>query len=138
MPLLAKTYGRHGRTREAVEPEEEKALERSTKILGETALITMGNLASTYRLQGRSVKAAALQNDILEKRRRILGEEHPSTLIAMANLASTYWQQGLTMEAARLEEEVLQKRKRILGKEHPETLQTRIISRRPIVTRNVR
>ena len=59
---------------------------------------------------------------MLQKRRRILGDDHPDTLTAMGNLASTYWQQGRTGEAAALGEEVLQKRRRILGDDHPHTL----------------
>ena len=76
----------------------------------------------TYRQQGRTGEAAALEEEVLQKRRRILGDDHPDTLTAMNNLALTYWRQGRTGEAAALEEEVLQKRRRILGDDHPDTL----------------
>jgi len=59
---------------------------------------------------------------VLQKFRRILGEEHPYTLTAMANLAITYRDQGRMGEAAALPEEVLQKWRQILGEEHPYTL----------------
>jgi hypothetical protein len=37
----------------------------------------MNNLAFTYRAQGKTADAAALQTEALEKRERILGAEHP-------------------------------------------------------------
>ena len=84
----------------------------------------MNNLALTYSDQGRTGEAAALQEEVLQKRRRILGEEHPDTLRSMNNLALTYSDQGRTGEAAALQEEVLQKQRRILGEEHPDTLRS--------------
>ena len=77
----------------------------------------MGNLALTYRQQGKTAEAAALQEQVLEKSQRILGGDHPDTLTAMGNLALTYWQQGKTAETAALEEQVLEKtrRSRITG-----------------------
>ena len=76
-------------------------------------LTLMANLAVTYSDQGRTDEAAVLQEEVLQKRRRILGEEHPNTLTSMANLAVTYRDQGRTGEAVALEEEVLQKRKQL-------------------------
>ena len=58
----------------------------------------------------------------MEKRRWVLGAEHPETLSSMGNLANTHWDQGRTGEAAALREEVLEKRSRIPGAEHPDTL----------------
>jgi hypothetical protein len=66
-------------------------------------------------------EAAALEEEVLEKRREILGVEHPDTLTLMGNLASTYWAQGKMAEAAALEEEVLEKHKQIPGAGHPDT-----------------
>ena len=37
----------------------------------------MNNLAWTYREQGKTVEAAALQEEVLKKRKRILGYKHP-------------------------------------------------------------
>jgi tetratricopeptide (TPR) repeat protein len=84
----------------------------------------MHNLASTYWSQGKLVEAAALGEEVLEKNRRILGEQHPDTLSTVHNLASTYWSQEKLVEAAALGEEVLEKRRKILGEEHPDTLTT--------------
>ncbi|KAJ7904909.1 hypothetical protein B0H13DRAFT_1881498 [Mycena leptocephala] len=58
----------------------------------------------------------------LEKRKLLLGEEHPDTLSAMANLAVSYRKLGQLKEAAELEAVVLEKRKLLLGEEHPDTL----------------
>ncbi|KAJ7815459.1 hypothetical protein B0H13DRAFT_2293374 [Mycena leptocephala] len=82
-------------------------------------------LLSTYTL-GRSKEAAELQAMVLEKRKLLLGEEHPDTLIAMANLAASYRELGRSKEAAELEAVlqavVLDKSKLLLGEEHPDTL----------------
>jgi hypothetical protein len=61
---------------------------------------------------------------VLEKRKKILGEDHPDTLGTMNNLAITYHNRGEFAEAARLQGEVLEKRKKILGEDHPDTLTT--------------
>ena len=82
----------------------------------------MHALALTYQAQGRNADAARIQEEVLEKQRRILGEEHPHTLTAMHALALTYQAQGRNADAARIQEEVLEKRRRILGEEHPHTL----------------
>lgn len=57
-------------------------------------LISMANLASTYRNQGRWKEAEVLEVQVLEIRKGVLGPEHPHTLISMSNLASTYRNQG--------------------------------------------
>ena len=62
----------------------------------------MSNLASMYRAQGRTAEVVALEEEVLEKCRRILGAEHPDTLTSMGNLASTDWNQGRTAEAVEL------------------------------------
>ena len=62
-------------------------------------LTSIGNLALTYRAQGRMEKVATLDEEAMEKRRWILGAEHPDTLTLMGNLAYTYWAQGRMGEA---------------------------------------
>jgi tetratricopeptide (TPR) repeat protein len=54
-----------------------------------TRWTAMHALALTYQAQGRKADAARIQEEVLEKRRRILGEEHPDTLAAMHDLALT-------------------------------------------------
>jgi Tetratricopeptide repeat len=46
--------------------------------------------------------AAKIQKEVLEKNRRIWGEEHPYTLSTMDNLASTYQAQGRNVDAAKI------------------------------------
>jgi hypothetical protein len=58
----------------------------------------------------------------METKKRVLGEEHPSTLTSMANLASTYWNQGRWTEAEVLFVQVMETKKRVLREEHPSTL----------------
>jgi hypothetical protein len=82
----------------------------------------MNNLANTLGEQGQPDEAAKMRKEVLEKRRRILGEEHPSTISAMNNLANTLGEQGQLDEAAKMLQEVLEKRRRILGEEHPDTI----------------
>ncbi|KAF2875763.1 Tetratricopeptide repeat-domain-containing protein, partial [Massariosphaeria phaeospora] len=72
-------------------------METRKRVLGEEhpdTLTSIGNLALTYRNQGRWKEAEELQAKELEICSRVLGEEHPSTLTSMANLASTYSNQG--------------------------------------------
>ena len=58
----------------------------------------------------------------METRKKVLGDEHPSTLSSIANLASTYSNQGRWKEAEELEVQVMETRKKVLGDEHPSTL----------------
>ncbi|KAB5515652.1 hypothetical protein GE09DRAFT_1045767 [Coniochaeta sp. 2T2.1] len=74
-------------------------------------------------------EAAAMKKEVLEKRQRILGDEHPDTITAMNNLAITLGDMGkreeaaaMRKEAAAMRKEVLEKMQRILGDEHPATI----------------
>ncbi|KAH8768413.1 hypothetical protein F5883DRAFT_366242, partial [Diaporthe sp. PMI_573] len=60
---------------------------------------SMANLASTFWNRGRWKEAEELEVQVKDTRKRVLGEEHPSTLTSMANLASTYRNQGRWKEA---------------------------------------
>lgn len=61
-------------------------------------------MAGAYaRIRCRSVRspeAEALRKQVLEIRKRILGEEHPDTLGSLGGLASLYQNQGRYPEAA--------------------------------------
>jgi len=52
-------------------------------------MIAMGNLADTLGHQGQLDEAAKMMKKMLGKKRRILGEENPSTISTINNLAST-------------------------------------------------
>ena len=49
-----------------------------------STLISVANLASTYRNQGRWNEAEKLEVQVMEMRKKVLGEEHPHTLTSMS------------------------------------------------------
>ena len=59
---------------------------------------------------------------VMEKRKLLLGENHPATLLSMANLAAIYGDHGHWNDAEKLEVVVMEKRKQLLGENHPDTL----------------
>ncbi|KIJ29461.1 hypothetical protein M422DRAFT_269119 [Sphaerobolus stellatus SS14] len=63
----------------------------------------MSNLAHTYGNQGQWSEAEQLHVKVLERRKVILGEDHPDTLSSMNNLANTYGNQGQWSEAEQLQ-----------------------------------
>ena len=82
----------------------------------------MNNLAATLWNQGDLPGARALQEKVLESRRRVLGEEHPDTLNSMGNLAIMLWQMEERRPALHLMQTAAEGRGRVLGWEHPDTL----------------
>ncbi|KAJ7852228.1 hypothetical protein B0H13DRAFT_2284385 [Mycena leptocephala] len=78
--------------------------------------------ALVYFDSGRFEEAESLDIMVLEKRKQLLGADHPDTLSAMANLAATYRELGRYQEAEPLESIVLEKLKQLLGADHPDTL----------------
>jgi hypothetical protein len=81
----------------------------------------MGNLALTYSDQGRWKEAEELEVQVMQMRKRVLGDEHPDTLTSMANLAFTLQSQACHEEALALTERCFQLRRRVLGEQHPDT-----------------
>ena len=63
-----------------------------------------------------------LDEDILARRRRDLGEDHPDTLAAASNLATIVHHRGEYQAARELGEDTLARRRRVLGEDHPDTL----------------
>ena len=63
-----------------------------------------------------------MQVQVMETRKRVLGEEHPDTLSSMNNLAFTMKEQGSRVDAIRIMMECVQLRNQVLGPEHPEAL----------------
>ncbi|CAN9172419.1 unnamed protein product [Alternaria alternata] len=78
--------------------------------------------ATTLSSDGRYKEAEELQVQVMQRRKRVLDDEHPSTLSSMANLASTYWNQGRWDEAEKLFVQVMETSKTKLGADHPSTL----------------
>lgn len=85
-------------------------------------LLARGNLALTYRREGRLEEAMAVQIEVMEAMERCLGTEHPDTLKVMSELALTYLYHGCCDDALRLHERALEARTRVLGEDHPDTL----------------
>ena len=56
---------------------------------------------------------------VMEMRKKVLGEEHPDTLTSMANLVSTYKNRGLLKEAWELCVQVMEMRKTVLRRSIP-------------------
>ena len=81
----------------------------------------MNTLASTLQAQGDLAGARALQEQVLTVRRRVLGEEHPSTLISMNNLAGTLWHCSERIEAIELISRAVEACVTKLGGDHPNT-----------------
>jgi Tetratricopeptide repeat len=88
--------------------------------IGAGASFHMGNLASTYRSQGRYTEAEKLVVQVIEVRKTVLGLEHPDTLASVNNLASIYWNQGRWAEAEKVNVQVMEAFKTVLGPEHPD------------------
>ncbi|KAK3380825.1 hypothetical protein B0H63DRAFT_474432 [Podospora didyma] len=82
----------------------------------------MANLASTYRNQGRWKEAEELGVQVMEIRKRVLGEEHPNTLASMANLAFTWKSQGRLDEALDVMCRCVEFQQQVLGLDHPNTV----------------
>ena len=66
----------------------------------------------------------ALDQDTLERYRRILSYDHPYTLASANNLAVDLRALGRLDEALAMDRDILERRRQILGDDHPETLRS--------------
>jgi len=80
------------------------------------------HIAQIYSDAVRLKETEALQVMAMEKRKRMLGDDHPDTLISMEEVAGTYWGLGRWSDAEALLLVVLGKRRLVLGDDHPDTL----------------
>ncbi|KAL4813902.1 hypothetical protein BDW67DRAFT_192655 [Aspergillus spinulosporus] len=88
--------------------------------LNASTLISLSDLAVTYREQGRWKEAEELKVQVLEIRKQVIGPEHPDTLASMANLAHAWHSQQKVHYALALMEQCLELRIRVLGSSHPD------------------
>jgi len=79
-------------------------------------------LAGIVWKQGRVAEAEALFRDTLERRRRVLGPDHPTTLTNQGNLSTLLLEQKKLAEAEPLIRATLDSRIRKLGEDHAATL----------------
>lgn len=101
------------------------SVEISTKLFSAEhpdTLVAMSWLAETFRRSGKWDQAAGLNEQVLEGRKRAVGEGHQDTLTAMSSLALTYRFQGNINRAKTMFNMVLEARKRIQGEDHYDTL----------------
>ena len=66
--------------------------------------------------------ARDLDQDTLERRRQMLGENHPSTLASANRLATDLRLLGEVQAARDLDQDTLERRRQVLGENHPDTL----------------
>lgn len=88
----------------------------------ETTLAITHTLASIYGQLGRYQSARDLDEDTLNRRRRLHGYDHPNTLGSANNLADGLRELGEYERARELDEDTLARRRRLLGEDHPFTL----------------
>ncbi|KAJ7726648.1 P-loop containing nucleoside triphosphate hydrolase protein, partial [Mycena metata] len=65
-------------------------IELAVKMDVEIALVFRAQYATIFREGGRYQQATRLQEEVLEKQRQLLGENHPKTLQTMGDLANSY------------------------------------------------
>jgi uncharacterized protein (DUF2267 family) len=82
------------------------------------------NVAHARKCQGQYAEAERIEREVLGVKRRVLGEEHPSTLSSAANLAASLAHQGQHDDAEGILLATLETCRRVLGSAHPETLAT--------------
>jgi tetratricopeptide (TPR) repeat protein len=79
-------------------------------------------LALILEENGWTSDALLLTEEVLQLRKRMLGESHPDTLTSIHSLAICYNLAGRRSEALQLAEQVLHLRKMVLGESHPDSL----------------
>ncbi|KAJ7724094.1 hypothetical protein B0H16DRAFT_328102 [Mycena metata] len=101
-------------------PHIELAVKRDVEI----ALVFRAQYATILWEGGRYQQVTRLQEEVLEKQRQLLGEDHPKALQTMGNLANSYSDLGEHQKARELRILVLEKQRQVLGENHPDTLTT--------------
>jgi hypothetical protein len=79
-------------------------------------------MGTLLRDSGRLAEAEPLYREALEKRRRVLGEDHPHTLVSLGNMGILLARQGKPAEAEPFLLDSHEKRSRVLGEQHPLTV----------------
>ena len=73
---------------------------------------------------GEFERARELDEDMLARQRRALGESHPDTLDSAARLALSLSSVGEHRRAQELIEDVLVRRRRVFADDHPDIVRT--------------
>ncbi|KAJ0138247.1 Amidase [Fusarium oxysporum f. sp. albedinis] len=93
-----------------------------TPLLHLRRLNSMETVALELTSQGRYKEAQQIRQQIMELRRKLLGDEHPDTLTSMNGLSDILVCLGKFQEAEKIYQSTLELRKKVLGDEHPDTL----------------
>ena len=105
--------------------EAELSMERRVGDSEEAMLLTLGNLANSYRRLGRTTEAANIYRDVYSGRLKLLGEEHRETLGAAGNYATSLIDVHRYTEAKHLMRKSIPVARRVLGESADATLRMR-------------
>ena len=82
----------------------------------------MSSLGSVYQRRGRYGQAGDIYEEILRRRKDVLGERHPETLSSLHNLAHIYVRHTRYADAFPLYDKAFTLRRELLGPRHPSML----------------
>ena len=86
------------------------------------SVLHANDLANDLYQLGEVQAARDLDQDALDRLRRVLGDDHPHTLSCASNLAIDLRKLGEVQAARDLDQDTLERRRRVLGEGHPDTL----------------
>jgi tetratricopeptide (TPR) repeat protein len=73
-------------------------------------------------MQGKFAEAEPLQRDVVERFRRVMGEDYPDTLVAIGNMGALLRELGKLAEAEVYAADAVQRSRRVMGADHPNTI----------------
>ncbi len=100
--------------------EAERRLGRANTKEAIAAMITLADIAGQGRLD--YARAEALNTQVLEVSRRVLGESDRVTLATMNNLAAVLTREAKFSQAEEIYRRLIEIKRRVLGADHPSTL----------------
>lgn len=88
-------------------------------------LRSAADLAAVHGALGNFRRAEEVEQDVLARYRRVLGEDHPDTFLTIFNLAVTQANLGQLMAARRLADQAWDGSRGKLGAQHPRARRAR-------------
>ncbi|HLO40571.1 MAG TPA: tetratricopeptide repeat protein, partial [Phycisphaerales bacterium] len=107
----------------------EEAIEIYRKLEGEDGVMTLmasNNLSAWHMDRGDFATAEAITRDVLARRIRLFGEDHPDVFVSMRNLGTCLRGQGRLDEAAEILATCVTSGERVRGIIHPSQLRARL------------
>lgn len=99
----------------------QKAVDLQRELGLEMELVSsLSELANLYESQGHYEEAEPLQIQVLDLKKRLLGEDYPDIATSLNSLAELYHVQRRYEEAELLYTQALEMRERLLGEDHPD------------------